>query len=125
MHLQLAHELIVEHLEHRRQRHVVTIITTITKEITILGFISLLLFFCTRLGLTMEINDQLLGQNKLEQVGIRELKREGGNPYAAPTVVYELFEGVHTFVFLLMVTFVVAVFLLLTIALTKAKMWIE
>ncbi|KAL8448402.1 hypothetical protein Emag_003953 [Eimeria magna] len=50
----------------------------------------------------MTINDKLLGQSALERVGITELKEEVGNPYAAPTVIFELFESVHILVFILM-----------------------
>ncbi|KAL8444984.1 hypothetical protein Emed_005953 [Eimeria media] len=71
----------------------------------------------------MAINDKLLGQSALERVGITELKEEVGNPYAAPTVIFELFESVHILVFILMLTFTLFVLLLLTISLTAAREW--
>lgn len=119
----MAHEALVEYLEHKRLRHVLKVVAAITKEVTVLGFISLLLFFCTRLGLTMAINDKLLGQSSLERVGIKELKEESGNTYAAPTVVFELFESVHILVFILIVTFTLFVLVLLTISLSVTQEW--
>ncbi|CDJ66540.1 hypothetical protein, conserved [Eimeria necatrix] len=120
---EVAHEEVVEYLEHRRLHHVVKVVEAITKEVTVLGFISLLLFFLTRFGVTMAINDKLLGQSSLERIGIAELKEESGNPYAAPTVVFELFESAHIIVFLLLVTFTVSVLVLLSVSLSTAQEW--
>lgn len=121
--LQVAHEELVEYLEHNHLHHVLKVVTAITKEVTVLGFISLLLFFSTRFGLTMAINDKLLGQNSLERIGIEELKEESGNPYAAPTVVFELFESAHIIVFLLLVTFTVSILVLLSLSVATTTEW--
>ncbi|XP_026190907.1 uncharacterized protein LOC34622246 [Cyclospora cayetanensis] len=120
---EVGHEELVEYLEHKHLHHVLKVIAAITKEVTVLGFISLLLFFSTRLGITMAINDKLLGQSALEKVGIEELKEESGNPYAAPTVVFELFESAHILVFILMVTFMLVILVLLSISVVKAREW--
>ncbi|CDI84298.1 hypothetical protein, conserved [Eimeria praecox] len=120
---EVAHEELVEYLEHRHLHHVLKVVTAITKEVTVLGFISLLLFFSTRFGLTMAINDKLLGQNSLERIGIKELKEESGNPYAAPTVIFELFESAHIIVFLLLVTFTVSILVLLTLSVATTTEW--
>lgn len=113
----------MEYLEHCRLHHVLKVVTAITKEITVLGFISLLLFFATRFGLTMAINDKLLGQNSLERIGIAELKEESGNPYAAPTVIFELFESAHIIVFLLLVIFTISILVLLTLSVATTTEW--
>ncbi|CDJ52004.1 hypothetical protein, conserved [Eimeria brunetti] len=120
---EVAHEELVEYLEHRHLHHVLKVVTAITKEVTVLGFISLLLFFSTRFGLTMAINDKLLGQSSLERIGITELKEESGNPYAAPTVIFELFESAHIIVFLLLVTFTVSILVLLSLSVSTTTEW--
>lgn len=113
----------MEYLEHKHLHHLLKVVAAITREVTVLGFISLLLFFSTRLGVTMAINDKLLGQNSLERVGITELKEESGNPYAAPTVIFELFEGVHILVFIFLVTFISSILVLLSISLGISREW--
>lgn len=92
---------------------------------TILGFIGLLLFTLTRLGFLMRVNDRLLGQTPLERIGIAELKEHGGNPYAAPTPMFELFEGVHLTIFFLMIAFFGTVSVLLTAAMAQSGRWFE
>lgn len=119
----MAHEGLLDYLEHRHLHHVLKVVAAITKEVTVLGFISLLLFFATRLGLTMAINDKLLGQSALERVGIAELKEESGNPYAAPTIIFELFESVHILVFIFVATFILFVLVLLTVTLGTSREW--
>ncbi|KEP61825.1 UNVERIFIED_CONTAM: EF hand domain-containing protein [Hammondia hammondi] len=120
---EVAHETIVETLKEKHLHHALDIINAVNKEMTILGFISLLLFAMTRLGFTMQASDKLLGQTELEKIGIEEIKEEGGNPYAAPTPLFELFEQVHITVFLLMVTFVGAIGLMLAAAVIATSRW--
>ncbi|PFH33029.1 EF hand domain-containing protein [Besnoitia besnoiti] len=120
---ELTHESIVEALEHKHLHHALDIVNAVNKEMTILGFIALLLFAMTRSGFVMRVSDKLLGQTELEKVGIGEIKKEGGNPYAAPTPLFELFEQVHITVFLLMVAFCGAIGLLLVAAVVEISRW--
>ncbi|PHJ17517.1 ef hand domain-containing protein, partial [Cystoisospora suis] len=77
----------------------------------------------TRLGFLMRVNDRLLGQTPLERIGIEELKEHGGNPYAAPTPMFELFEAVHLTVFFLMIAYFATVAVLLAAAMAQSGRW--
>ncbi|CBZ51815.1 conserved hypothetical protein [Neospora caninum Liverpool] len=120
---ELAHETIVEALEEKHLHHALEVVSAVNKEMTILGFISLLLFAMTRFGYLMQASDNLLGQTELERIGIEEMKEEGGNPYTAPTPLFELFEDVHITVFFFMVTFFFAIALLLAAAVIETSRW--
>lgn len=78
------------------------------KELTILGFISLLLYSIVRLGAMRKLNDKYLGVSKTEEAAIAEAEAHGEEPYP-PTHLTETFETIHVLIFMIMVTFVLQV----------------
>ncbi|XP_053991854.1 uncharacterized protein LOC128883482 isoform X3 [Hylaeus volcanicus] len=93
------------------------------KELMVLGFISLLLFFLTRVGITQRLNDMIFGEDKIEVAAKKELKEEGKSLVLAPTVLYELFENIHICIFLIMTLFIAIVIFLIVVAMRQSFQW--
>lgn len=83
------------------------------KELTILGFITLALFSCTRLGFARKINDKYLGVSETEELAIEEAETKGEEPYP-PTHLTEIFETIHVLVFIIMIIFIIEVGMLMS-----------
>ncbi|CEM08118.1 unnamed protein product [Vitrella brassicaformis CCMP3155] len=94
-----------------------------TRELTILGFIALLLFSAVRWGIVKAINDSLFGIDRIEATAVRELTSHHEPKELAITKMFELFESVHYFVFAVMVTFILMTTLLIILALRQTNVW--
>lgn len=89
-------------------------LNAVFKELTILGFISLLLFSTVRSGIAQKLNDKVFGQTETEKVAIKEAAEKGQIP-APPTTLQELFEDVHILIFVIMVMYIVEAAILLLV----------
>lgn len=111
---------ILSWLKRQELSSLLPMLNAVFKELTILGFISLLLFTSVRTGAAQALNDRIFGQSETEKVAIAEAIKKDEKP-TPPTQLQELFEEIHILIFVIMVMYILEAAFLLIVGRTAIR----
>ncbi|CEL93559.1 unnamed protein product [Vitrella brassicaformis CCMP3155] len=119
-----GYDMLQRFIGRRGNKHHLQMLFALTRELTILGFIGLVFFTLTKLGVLHEISSVVFGKTPMEEAW-EQLEGQGIEVDRPSSVVAELFEGVHLLIFVIMVVFLFFVGLLIYIVGFVASEWRE